>query len=186
MPRLSYKFEEEKAAQAVAFLIRRAGAKPLTKGVLVKMLYVADCRQLSRIGSPITGDKPTAMENGPVLSHLLNRFNGTETTPFWSSHFSVADEAHVVSVKEPLSDDLLSEAEKKSLIFAFDSLKNYRWVDLVNKLHERKEWIKHNAGKSSRPIPFESILEAEGRDEKYIALLKSQQTEHDLVSRMFA
>lgn len=186
MERLRFKFDEEKSAQAVAFLIRRAAPRPLTKGYLVKMLYVADCRQVSRVGSPITGDQPTAMENGPVLSHILNLFNGKVKSVFWSQCFSNADSQHVIRPLRTIESDLLSDAEKKSLSLAVDHLKGFSWSALVNHLHQRDEWKKHNKGKSSAVIPFESILEAEGRNAIYLEQLKNDQAEQALFSQLLA
>lgn len=186
MERLRFKFDEEKSAQAVAFLIRRAAPQPLTKGYLVKMLYVADCRQVSRVGSPITGDQPTAMENGPVLSHILDLFNGKTKSPFWSRYFSTADRESVIRQLSPIESDLLSQAEKKSLSLAVDRLKGFSWSALVDHLHRREEWIKHNRGRSSAAIPFESILEAEGRDASYAEQLQNDQAEQAMLSQLLA
>jgi hypothetical protein len=150
------------------------------------MLFVADCRQVSRIGMPITGDQPTAMENGPVLSHILNLFNGEKKSAYWSAHFSTADHHYHVRVIDDPGTDLLSDSEKKSLSVAFDRLKIYPWPALVHHLHQRTEWIKHQKGRSSAPIPFESILEAEGRSDDFVETLKDQEAESALLDKLFA
>lgn len=184
--RLRFQFNERKSAQAVAFLLRRAGTAGLSKGFLVKLLYLADCRQLARVGAPITGDQPSALPQGPVLSHILNLFNGSTPSSFWVTHFAPADSRHMVQLLSDPGSDLLSEAEKKSLSVAFDRYKKFTWAQLVDALHERKEWIKHNPGRSSKVIPFESILEAEGRDAAFIKSLADQAAETDALQKMFA
>ncbi len=68
---MRYLFEEKKAAQAAAYLLKLHG-EPMKYFVLIKLLYLADRQSLIETGLPITGDKMVSMPHGPVLSQILD------------------------------------------------------------------------------------------------------------------
>jgi uncharacterized phage-associated protein len=70
------RFNERKATQAAAYLLKRRGGK-MSYMKLIKLLYFADRVALSRFGRPITTDRYVSMDRGPVLSHILWRPTGT-------------------------------------------------------------------------------------------------------------
>ncbi len=63
-------FNETKATQAAAHLIKRRGQGYMSYMKLIKLLYFADREALLRWGSPITADTFYSMDRGPVLSRV--------------------------------------------------------------------------------------------------------------------
>lgn len=76
---LSFAFESEKFASAVAFLVERRPG--LTKKQICKLMYFADKEHLLRYGRTITGDTYYALEQGPVPSRGLNAINSRGFVP---------------------------------------------------------------------------------------------------------
>lgn len=72
---IRFQFNSVKTTQAAAFLLERHNGS-MSKGVLIKLLYLADRELLSRRGQPLTGDQPVSMENGPVLSKTYDLTKG--------------------------------------------------------------------------------------------------------------
>lgn len=58
--RLRFVYNEEKAAQAAAFLLREAGGS-MDYRELLNLLYLADRQSLIETGAPITGDEMVNM-----------------------------------------------------------------------------------------------------------------------------
>jgi uncharacterized phage-associated protein len=75
---VSFDFDIEKAVAATVYIANRHPSE-LTQAKLFKMLYFADRDHLVRYCRPITGDKYSAMKDGPVPSNLYNAFKGIET-----------------------------------------------------------------------------------------------------------
>ena len=70
MSTVEFIFDERKAAQAAAHLLRRHGSSmPYIK--LIKLLYLADRQSLIETGYTITGDRLVAMADGPALNRVL-------------------------------------------------------------------------------------------------------------------
>ena len=70
MSTVEFIFDERKAAQAAAHLLRRHGSSmPYIK--LIKLLYLADRQSLIETGYTITGDQLVAMSDGPALNRVL-------------------------------------------------------------------------------------------------------------------
>jgi uncharacterized phage-associated protein len=65
------RFNEKKATQAAAYLLKRRGGT-MSYMKLIKLLYLADRKALVRWGRPITTDRYLSMERGPALSHVLD------------------------------------------------------------------------------------------------------------------
>jgi hypothetical protein len=186
MAELAYTFNPEKAAQAAAFVLRRAGGKT-TKGHLVKMLYAADWSQLRQVGEPITGDLPVSMPHGPVLSTVLDLLDGDVKNPFWTGKISVAarDNHNVHLIGEVLSD-LLTEREKKTLEKVADHFAHLEWNDVKKECYRIfKEWKNPNG--SQNPIRFEDMLMKSGkRSPKFVEKVAARQEEGKLLQAIFA
>ena len=67
-------FDEEKTAQAAAYLLWKFGRRHNVMA-LMKLLYLADRKALIERGHPITGDHMVSMPHGPVLSETLELIN---------------------------------------------------------------------------------------------------------------
>ena len=66
---ITFHFDERKAAQAAAWLLRRHG-RPLDAARLATLLYLVDRRAVLESGGPTTGDAWIATEHGPSLRRI--------------------------------------------------------------------------------------------------------------------
>ncbi len=186
MAPLKYSFDNRKATQAAAFILRQAGDKGISKGKLVKMLYAADRRQMKRIGKPITGDRLVAMEHGPVLSKILDYVDGDVVNAYWATYIEKANpHNHHVHLKADAPTDLLTEKEKEALTTAYEFFKDMSWDDVRNYCHKNfKEWTDPNG--SSKAIDHEDLLRAAQKPASFIDEIRSQQQERILLKKIFA
>jgi uncharacterized phage-associated protein len=84
-------FSEAKAAQAIAYMLGKAGGSmELLK--LMKLMYLSERLSYEEFGEPLTGDSGYSMEHGPVLSHAY-RFVGSKDHPvgMWAEFLSGRD-----------------------------------------------------------------------------------------------
>ncbi len=75
--RIRFAFDERKAAQAAACLLRRHGGQ-MHGTRLVKLLYLADRRNFVDGAITITGDDLINTENGPALRNILSLIAGDQ------------------------------------------------------------------------------------------------------------
>lgn len=145
------------------------------------MLYLADRRQLMRVGKTITGDRPYSMPCGPVLSRVLNLLNGEIEGSYWGRHISTASKTtHFVDLVHVADTGLLTENEMESLRRAFNYLHDKSWPEIKALFHARcQEW--ENPHGSSTPITFEAMLKACGKGREFIEEAQSQQEEAEFI-----
>ncbi|WCJ59360.1 Panacea domain-containing protein [Fontisphaera persica] len=166
-------FNERKATQAAAFLLRlRGGAMSYMK--LIKLLYLADRTALVRWGRPLTTDNFVSMNRGPVLSHVLDLVT-CETMPgekgFWAQYISEPVHYEVRLNQDPGTDEL-SQAEEELLAEVFrEHGRKSRW-ELVDLTHQLPEWQNPLGG--AIPITYRDILRAEGKTEWEIAAIEEE------------
>ena len=156
-------FNEAKATQAAAFLLKlRGGRMHYLK--LIKLLYLADRAALIRWGIPITTDRYVSMNHGPVLSNVFNLVVDEKPKPVWSQFISPPVGDYEIELKRPPETTLLSRAEENLLREIFDEFgSRNRWDLIENVMHKLPEW-RYPDG-SSFPIKIREILEAQGEDE---------------------
>lgn len=154
----------------------------MSKGFLLKMLYLADRELLQRRGQPITGDQPVSMKNGPVLSKIYDLTKGglVEHRAFWEQHITDAPNGDTeISLIKESGSEYLSKAEIKVLDEVFDKFHNFSWSQLVHYCHTLPEW--EDPGASSSPIDFEKILGALGKNPAEIKEIENQAAESGLL-----
>jgi uncharacterized phage-associated protein len=174
---IRFKFNSIKTTQAAGYLLQRHNGS-MSKGLLIKMLYLTDRELLSKRGQPLTGDQPVSMENGPVLSKTYDLTKGAalEHRSYWEQHISVAKKGdYYVSLKKKTGTDHLSKSEIKTLDEVDEKFKNYTWKQLVKYCHSLPEW--KDPGKSSSSIEIEKILTALGKSQEQISEIQSQAME---------
>ncbi|WP_331584334.1 Panacea domain-containing protein [Candidatus Binatus sp.] len=161
-------FDEKKAAQAAAFLLKRHGDR-LNYMVLIKLLYLADRRALAERGLPITGDRMMSMPKGPVLSGILDLINwgSTDENSFWLEYISPATDYDVSLAKVDPEFRSLSRYELKVLQEIDDQFGAMDKWSLVKFTHRLQEWRDPHG--SSFPIEPAEILRSENRSEEEIA-----------------
>ena len=176
------RFNEAKATEvACRFLELRGGTMHYLK--LIKLLYLLDRTALGRWGRPVTTDHHVSMDNGPVVSRIYNLISD-EVPPgapdFWHQHISNPHDFQVSIVKSPGTDEL-SEAEEQLIeeVYAEHGRKN-RWA-LRDETHNLPEW--RDPGKTSSPIPFETILKAGRKHSSEIHAIAREAAADDFLDR---
>ncbi|MEC4815828.1 MAG: Panacea domain-containing protein [Scytonema sp. PMC 1069.18] len=167
-------FQESKAVQAAAILLKLRGGK-MSYMKLIKLLYLVDREALLRWGRPVTYDSYVSMRHGPVLSEVLDRISEGDppgVTSIWNQYIS-EPRKYEVELKQDCPPDDLSEAEEQLICEIFNKFgHNTRW-ELVELLHEvLPEW--KNPGNSSIPIEYHDILKAGGKTEMEAREIESE------------
>ncbi len=172
---MALKFDEGKATQAAAFLLKMRGGR-MHYLKLIKLLYLADRTALLRWGLPISTDSYVSMKNGPVLSNVLNLIVEDKHKPVWARFISAPLGDYEVELREEAPTDRLSRAEENLLseIYAEYGHRN-RWDLVENVMHKLPEWRDPQGGAAK--INIREILEAQGENEEEIrAVVKELQT----------
>ncbi len=160
---MSLPFDEEKATQAAALLLKLRGGQ-MSYMKLIKLMYLADRTALLRFGKPITMDRWYSMKHGPVLSNVLNLITDpsrVDSTGSWAQIISppLGDrEVSLLPVEIP--NTRLSQAEEKIIVEVFALYGGINRWDLVELLHEGKvapEWKEPPQG-SRIPISLQDIF----------------------------
>ena len=159
-------FDETKATQVAAYFLQlRGGQMHYIK--LIKLMYLADREALLRWGVPISMDRYVSMDNGPVLSKVLNLITEDRPKPVWSQFISAPLDEYEVRLLKPAPTDALSRAEEKLMREIFEKYGHWNRWDLINNvMHKLPEW--QNPNKSSIPIHLREILKAGGETEDEI------------------
>ena len=163
---MEFVFDEEKAAQAAAYLLRRHG-EPMPYIKLIKLLYLADRKALIENGYPITGDRLVSMPKGPVLSQILDlitwesRDEGSE----WRKHVSLPFNYLVMAIGSR-DQGRLSDYDRSALDAVFDEFGRMDKWDVVDHAHTLPEWVDPDG--SSRDIDPRVILREAGYTEEGI------------------
>ncbi|HZL52374.1 MAG TPA: Panacea domain-containing protein [Terracidiphilus sp.] len=159
-------FDETKATQVAAYFLKlRGGQMHYIK--LIKLMYLADREALLRWGVPISMDKYVSMDNGPVLSKVLNLITEDRPKPVWSQFISAPLDEYEVRLLRPAPTDTLSRAEENLMCEIFEKYGYLNRWDLINNvMHKLPEW--QNPNKSSIPIHLREILKAGGETEDEI------------------
>lgn len=166
---MRFVLNERKAAQAAATLLK-AHCRPMSKAVLVKLLYLADRRSLKETGHPITGDCAVSMPYGPVLSTILDAINDKPVNvsfrAAWSDFVSPATGRKVGLKKTAAEIDELSRFDLRVLAEVYAEFGRRSLKALVDYTHDLPEW--QDPEGSSRRIDPAVILRSEGWDEEAI------------------
>lgn len=165
-----------KKLQAVGVLLKEEDAQQTNYMRLLKLLYIADREALKETGRTISGDPILAMERGPVLTKILGLIKGTAKQSGEWAQFIRTKHYHINLVFDP--------GVSKMSRFEVAKLKevSHRYCDkdeweMVLITHELPEWKKNDPGKSSKPIPFEDLVEAvglSGHEEELSKVFKQQ------------
>lgn len=170
---MRFVFDEEKAAQAAAHLIRRNGGSA-DCAALLTLLYLADRRTLAETGYPITGDRMVATAHGPALERIPGladaggQPDGGGPWRRWIDH-SAGREAAVRG--EPPADQL-SRYDTRTLDAVHAEFGAMDRLALRGYMRALPEWEEPDG--PPRPIPPERILEAEGETPAQIELYRRE------------
>ncbi|MEK7407016.1 MAG: Panacea domain-containing protein [Acidobacteriota bacterium] len=155
-------FNEAKATQAAGRLLKLRGGR-MSHMKLIKLLYLVDREALLRWGRPVTTDRYVSMDQGPVLSTILNLINEGHrpaSTGAWTEYISEPQGYEVVLLKAAPSDEL-SRAEEDLIAEVFRQHGGKSRWDMVELVHALPEWQDPNG--SAIPITYADILAAGGK-----------------------
>jgi uncharacterized phage-associated protein len=162
---IEFKFDEVKTTQAAAFLLKKNGGK-MNYMKLIKLLYLADREAISLWERPLTGDAYVSMDNGPVLSRVLDKINYGKVPSmksYWHRYISRPASYNVSVIREPEFDEL-SKRETKLLEDIFEKYERYDQWEMVDICHKvLPEWKNPNG--TSIPIYPDDILKALNKTE---------------------
>jgi uncharacterized phage-associated protein len=169
---IDFKFNEAKATQAAAFLLKENNGK-MNYMKLIKLLYLADREALSLWERPLTGDSYVSMDNGPVLSTVLDKINYGKIPSlksYWHTYISNPS-YYNVSLKQQPEFDELSKQEKTLLAAIFKKYKAFDQWEMVDICHKiLSEW--QNPKGTSIPIRIEDVLKALNKTEMETSLIE--------------
>lgn len=158
-----FKFNQQKAIQAVAFLLKQKHATKSDNYMRVlKLLYFADRESLKETGNPITGDHFIAMKHGPTLSRLVDLANQREVGNVEWDKYIERDGYDIRLINDP-GNGKLCRYEIDLLKRIWEENRELGEWEVAMKSEDLPEWKKNNPGDSSRPIPLSDLLEAIGR-----------------------
>lgn len=162
---IQYQFNIDKAIATMVVFLRRLG--PMDKLKLIKLLYLSDRDCFLTDGHPITGDKPVAMDHGPVPTACLDVLNGEIPSNAYS-FLHVRDAEVSLDPNPPSAPAEPFTAEETSVLEQtmqkYGSLSTSQLYRLVHELPEYKD--AHVPG-TSTPITFAKILQHYGSEEQF-------------------
>ena len=180
--RLSFGFEVDKFVHAVAFFARRC--PELSKLKLAKLLYFADKQHLVEDGRPITGDRYTKMESGPVPTAGYNilkqddRVSAEHQSLF--DHYLTIQGNNVVMKAEP-NLGCLSESDLEVLNDIVEHFGEFAVARLAALRHREPAWKSAAMnGEMDFRLFFAGIADAEPIEQ----LVQEDQEVRDCVDEM--
>ena len=169
---MEFTFDERKAAQAAAWLLRRHGS-PMWDVKLAKLLYLADRHALCEAAHPITGDQFVAMPFGPILGGVFERLRRPDHAPDspWAT-FVICDEDRDVRHCGQASRDELSDYDIEVLNAVHDEFGELDLYDLGAHMFQLPEWVDPEGG--AVVIDPKAILRSAGYDQEDIDAINEQ------------
>lgn len=180
---LEFRFDEAKAVQAVACLLKTSRCRCMSVLKLMKLLYLADRESIAETGHPITGDRVVAMDFGPVLSSIYDLLKDCDRHPAASKFVRKRMAYYVELVGDP-GDGRLCPYEVEKLSELGGRFHDKDPFELVDLTHEFPEWAKNRREGTSTPIPVEDILEAVGRQDA-ASDIEDEMSEDEFFARAF-
>jgi uncharacterized phage-associated protein len=160
------RFDIDKTIEAAAYLIKQKPGHRENYMRLLKLLYLADRQSLKERSTPICGDDPYAMEEGPVPSRTLDLIKSRDpSSEKWARY--IETDGYDVYLKSDPGNLHLSRAEIKVLEHVADCFRSKDPWALVKWCHKNipeyeKNW-KARGRKACRRIPLEDVLSEIGR-----------------------
>lgn len=137
---MQFVFDERKAAQAAAYLLRRHGG-PMPSTKLAKLLYLVDRRGFVETEYPTTGDRFVAMPDGPALARipdLIAGVCGVGESP-WNASVSSFPDGYVIVIG-PRDEDHLSDYDRELIGGVLDEFGAMDDEALATHMRALPEW----------------------------------------------
>lgn len=174
------KFDTVKVTQAAGILLKRYNGF-ITRKRLLKLLYIVDRELIQQTRRPLTGDKPVAMDHGPVLSKTYDLLKGESSGyEIWNRYIQqIAPYTHKL-----IEDPGIGKLSKLELAKLDEITQRYWWIDddeLSELTYDFPEWKRNEPPKGSRNlIPIEHVLEALGFGADLEKFRRDAQADHEL------
>jgi len=178
-----FRFNFKKTVQAAGILLKLENGQ-MGKLRLLKFLYIADRELLAETARPLTGDTGYAMKHGPVLSRVydLIKGNGSQAAE-WEKHFR--SEGYLVKLVHDPGRGKLSRGEMEKLHEISSRYRDLEDEELSELTHGFEEWKNHYGGAgSSYVIPWEQMLEAQGKGDMIRAAIEEEEA-HRYLDEVF-
>lgn len=177
------KYDERKALAAVLFTAHQLQIQAPEKRAdlykLLKILYFADRKHLSRYNRAIAGDHYVAMGDGPVPSRIYDMLKSirgdgyyTPKTPAFKRKLknSIRFETHVTVIPQEKPDlDELSETDIECLSESIEEFKGFTFSELKKASHDEA----YNKADEDNCISFEDIAASGGASQLTIGYVRN-------------
>jgi len=151
MYKIHFNINKQKAIECVLWLIERGETNMYN---IWKMLFAAEKYSLNNYGAPITGDTYYAMKHGTVPHSLYNMAKSAKQGKGF--HKEGKDR---LAPEKLYEDGWLSDSDLVSLEVGFNEYKGMDFSNVEKKNHKERCWKKNYVENTSKPIPFEDIIE---------------------------
>ena len=157
-----FRFNVMKTIQAAAVLLKAESPHRLSRLRLLKLLYIADRSLLQQRARSITGDRPVAMDHGPVLTGTYELLKGEAYfSPQWEQY--IQNEGRDAVLKSEPGVGELSRYEIAKLHEVAARFRDCNDWEVAEFTHTFPEWVKNQPKKGTcKAIPIEDILSATG------------------------
>ena len=168
---MEFSFDERKAAQAAARLLRHGGPMPGLQ--LARLLYLADRQAMCEHGYPITGDRFVCTSAGPALERVfeLTRKSSRQHGSVWSEYVRISDHERLCAA---IGDDCgeLSDYDCAVLDRICEQFGAMDAAELGRRMLTLPEWS--DPAGAAAPIEPRLILRQAGFDDAALADIAGQ------------
>lgn len=161
-----FDFNQKKATQAAIFLLRKSNGK-MNYMKMIKLLYLLDRKALEKWERPISGDKYCSMDNGTVVSEILNLIKLDEEkqkNTYW--HQFIKRNKYNIELVQETEIDELSKREVKIIDEIFENFGSMDEWELREYTHKLPEW--EDPKGSMIPIRVSNLMKIIGKNEEEI------------------
>ncbi len=162
-------YDETKATQVAAFLLRQSGG---SMGLLkfIKIMYNIEREALSRWSYPVTHSTICSMEDGQVLSEIYDNTKPHKFRPVWNEHIETDRETNTITLKKTCPMGKLCRAEVELIKEIYRRDKDKDIATLLKEHHSYPEYI--DPGNSSIKTDYERLLTLLGKTPQQISAFK--------------
>ncbi len=176
---ISYKFNEKKAIQLIAFFLKQSTIDNANYTKIIKLLYLADREALKRWGRTITKDVYANLPAGPIVSETYDLI---KTIKNGTNEFIGSKSEYDLELKIDPDDDELSNAEIRILSEISEKYKNKTFQQMIKVVHNLPEWVDPKP-RGRKSLSVENILEALAKtDEEIKEIEVSNKEENYLIN----
>lgn len=168
---MRFVFDDEKAAQAGAYLLKQAGGA-LPSQMLIQLLYLADRQSLLETGSPVTGAYMVSTRYGPSLSELFELVAGGGAESAWNRYMSPPSDHYLIKAVAEPRWDYLSEYDTELLDRIAGRYNALDGEALAAVMRALPEW--RDPGRSMASIDVRLILQEAGFSDSEIQTVAEQ------------